>query len=86
MRGVEGFGAKHRLRTDRLLTLSEDLPLVSAVVETPPAVRRWFEIIDECTEATGLVTSELVPAFHARGPGIEAGGLRLAAGWGHGAR
>ena len=26
MRGVEGFGAKHHLRTDRLLTLSEDLP------------------------------------------------------------
>ena len=29
LRGIEGFGAKHRLRTDRLLTLSEDLPVVS---------------------------------------------------------
>ena len=28
LRGVEGFGLKHQLRTDRLLTLSEDLPLV----------------------------------------------------------
>ena len=28
LRGAEGFGAKHHLRTDRLLTLSEDLPLV----------------------------------------------------------
>lgn len=29
MRGAEGFGGKHRLRTDRLLTLSEDLPVVA---------------------------------------------------------
>jgi len=33
MRGVEGFGAKHHLRSDRLLTLSEDLPLVSFAVD-----------------------------------------------------
>ena len=32
MRGVEGFGAKHHLRTDRLLSLSEDTPLVAVVV------------------------------------------------------
>jgi PII-like signaling protein len=32
MRGVEGFGAKHRLRTDRLLSLSEDTPLVALAV------------------------------------------------------
>ena len=32
LRGVEGFGAKHRLRTDRLLTLSEDAPLVAVAV------------------------------------------------------
>jgi PII-like signaling protein len=34
MRGVEGFGAKHHLHTDRLLTLSEDLPLVSVAVDS----------------------------------------------------
>ena len=33
LRGIQGFGAKHRLRTDRLLTLSEDLPLVSVAVD-----------------------------------------------------
>lgn len=32
MRGVEGFGGKHRLRTDRLLSLSEDTPLVAVAV------------------------------------------------------
>ena len=38
MRANEGFGAKHGHRTDRLLTLSEDLPLVSVAVDTPPRI------------------------------------------------
>ena len=38
MRGVEGFGAKHQLRTDRLLTLSEDLPLVAVAVDSPSRI------------------------------------------------
>jgi PII-like signaling protein len=34
LRGVEGFGLKHHLSTDRLLSLSEDLPAVSIAVDT----------------------------------------------------
>jgi PII-like signaling protein len=34
LRGIQGFGAKHRRRTDRLLTLSEDLPLLSEAVDS----------------------------------------------------
>lgn len=33
LRGMAGFGARHRHRTDRLLSLSEDLPLVSLAVD-----------------------------------------------------
>jgi PII-like signaling protein len=33
LRGIEGFGARHRLQTDRLLTLSEDLPIVAVAVD-----------------------------------------------------
>jgi PII-like signaling protein len=33
LRGVQGFGAKHHLRSDRLLTLSEDLPLMCMAVD-----------------------------------------------------
>lgn len=32
LRGMEGFGGKQRERTDRLLSLSEDLPLVAVAV------------------------------------------------------
>lgn len=34
LRGVEGFGAPHHLSTDRLLSLSEDLPVVSIAIDT----------------------------------------------------
>jgi PII-like signaling protein len=38
LRGVEGFGAGQRTRTDSLLTLSEDLPMVSVAVDTPARI------------------------------------------------
>ena len=34
LRGAAGFGLRHHLRSDRLLSLSEDLPLVSVAVDT----------------------------------------------------
>ena len=41
LRGVEGFGAKHVERTDRLLSLSEDAPLVAVAVGERGRSRRW---------------------------------------------
>ena len=43
MRGIEGFGFKHHLRTDRLLTLSEDLPLVAVAVDERQRVESLFD-------------------------------------------
>jgi PII-like signaling protein len=58
LRGVEGFGLKHHLRTDLLLTLSEDLPLVSVAVDTRERIE---SLRGEVTalEHHGLVTLEL---------------------------
>jgi PII-like signaling protein len=38
------------------------VPVVTIVVDSPDRVGRWFEIVDELTSETGLVTSEMVPA------------------------
>jgi PII-like signaling protein len=38
LRGIEGFGIKHRLATEQLLTLSEDLPLLALAVDTPARI------------------------------------------------
>jgi PII-like signaling protein len=57
LRGAEGFGLKHRRRTDRLLTLSEDLPLVSVAVDTRPRIEN---LLDEVIQVKrhGLITLE----------------------------
>ncbi|MGH2913350.1 MAG: DUF190 domain-containing protein, partial [Solirubrobacteraceae bacterium] len=57
LRGVQGFGAKHQLRTDRLLTLSEDLPLVAIAVDIPSRIDALLEGMGGI-EHEGLVTLE----------------------------
>ena len=57
LRGVEGFGHKHHLRTDRLLTLSEDLPIVSVAVDTRERIEAAHEEVQRL-EFDGLVTLE----------------------------
>ncbi len=57
LRGVAGFGVKHHLHTDRLLTLSEDLPIVSVAVD---ARARIEALLDEVVAVSGdgLITLE----------------------------
>lgn len=57
LRGVEGFGARHRLRTDATLTLSEDLPLTAIAVDVRS---RIDEVLASTAQllTVGLVTLE----------------------------
>lgn len=57
LRGMEGFGAKHGLRTDRLLTLSEDLPLAWVGVDTRPQTEAALADV-AALRFPGLVTLE----------------------------
>ncbi len=57
LRGVTGFGLKHHLRSDRLLTLSEDLPLVSAAVDGSMAIEAALAEVSKL-RFDGLVTLE----------------------------
>lgn len=66
VRGVEGFGLEHHLRTDRLLTLSEDLPLASVAIDRPERIQAVAEGARELG-ARGLVTVERARA-HVAGP------------------
>jgi PII-like signaling protein len=57
LRGTEGFGTRQHRRTDRSLTLSEDLPLVAVAVDTRPRIEA---VLGEAVRLTrsGLVTLE----------------------------
>jgi PII-like signaling protein len=61
LRGVWGFHGDHAPHGDRLLQLRRRVPVVTVVVDEPDRVARSFEIVDEATRGSGLVTSELVP-------------------------
>lgn len=56
LRGAEGFGLKHHLRTDHSLTLSEDLPAVAIAVDSRERIET---VLDQTNElGPGLVTLE----------------------------
>ena len=76
--GIWGYHGDRAPQGDRLLSLRRHVPATTIVVDTPERIGAWFSIIDELTDQGGVVTSELVPAFHARGAWGEAGGLTLA--------
>lgn len=57
LRGVQGFGAKQRLRSDRLLTLSEDLPVVAIALDRSERIEQLLASVTEI-QRRGLVTLE----------------------------
>ncbi len=59
LRGIEGFGAKQHLHSTRILSLSQDLPILIEVVDTEAKVRAVLPELDEML-AEGLMTLEKV--------------------------
>ncbi|PKN56672.1 MAG: hypothetical protein CVU56_14950 [Deltaproteobacteria bacterium HGW-Deltaproteobacteria-14] len=57
--GVAGFGARSVLHTASILRMSEDLPVIIEVVDTPERVEALTRIFDEM-DIAGLVTTEKV--------------------------
>lgn len=58
-RGLSGFGANSRVRTSKILRLSEDLPVVVEIVEHPDRLGPLLEYIDQIMNE-GMVTREPV--------------------------
>ena len=77
LRGTEGFGLKHHLRTDRSLTLSEDLPLTAIAVDSRPRIEAVLGPTLELNRP-GLVTLERAHLLTGTGPtGIGLTGIGL---------
>jgi PII-like signaling protein len=62
LRGMWGYHGEHAPHGDSLWQLRRRAPVVTVIVDAPDRIARWFEIVDELTTETGLVTSEMVPA------------------------
>jgi len=59
LRGIGGFGASSIYHTDKILRLSQDLPIVIEVVEYSDRIERILPKIDGMIEG-GLITLEKV--------------------------
>jgi PII-like signaling protein len=56
-RGVEGFGASSRLHTTRVLTLSDDLPIVIQIIDVADRILPFLAIVDDMM-GDGLIILE----------------------------
>jgi PII-like signaling protein len=54
LRGTGGFGAHSRIHTSHVLRLSEDLPIVIEVIDTPERIENVLPKLDEMV-AEGLI-------------------------------
>jgi hypothetical protein len=59
LRGPMGFGHSSRLHTAKILRLSEDLPIVIEIVDTPDKIHAFLPVLDGMM-GSGLVTLEKV--------------------------
>ncbi|MFN2607164.1 MAG: DUF190 domain-containing protein [Acidimicrobiales bacterium] len=66
LRGIEGFGASSRLHTSRLLSLSDDLPIIVQIVDREDRIQAFLPVVDEML-TDGLVTLEDVDVCLYRG-------------------
>jgi len=59
LRGPMGFGASSRLHTTKILRLSQDLPLLIEIVDSPEKIEAFLPVLDAMM-GSGLVTLEKV--------------------------
>lgn len=57
VRGVAGFGAHSRIHTASILRLSEDLPLILEIIDTPEKIEQALEVVLAMVHE-GLITLE----------------------------
>lgn len=82
LRGAEGFGARQHTRTDRLLTLSEDLPVVSIAVDRRERIEALLDRVLSI-KRRGLLTLERARVLDAGAdPDVRAGADDIDAGVG----
>ncbi|HVS10220.1 MAG TPA: DUF190 domain-containing protein [Planctomycetota bacterium] len=59
LRGLEGFGAKSRIHTAKVLRLSQDLPIVVEIVDRAEKIEAFLPELDSLV-GEGLITLETV--------------------------
>jgi PII-like signaling protein len=72
LHGVEGFGASSLIHTTRLLSLTENLPVIIIIVDTPGRIRAFLPELEGLVKE-GLITVDEVDVFRYVGRKPEGG-------------
>lgn len=67
LRGPMGFGANSRIHSAKILRLSEDLPVVITIVDTPDKIATLVKVIEPMMTG-GMMTLENVEVVHSSPP------------------
>jgi PII-like signaling protein len=71
VRGIEGYGASQQIHTNRLLSLSEDLPVSVVIVDAKDRIEAFLPQIEELvTEGLIMVDDVWVVRHVGRGPAV----------------
>lgn len=65
IKATMGFGANSQVHTNKILRLSEDLPLVIEIVDEPDRIEAFLPTLDQMIDE-GLVTKEKVQVIFYR--------------------
>jgi PII-like signaling protein len=71
LRGIEGYGASSRIHTQRILSLTEDLPVTIVIVDTEDSIRGFLPELDELV-SEGLIIIDPVEVVRYVGRNPEA--------------
>ncbi|NNN14016.1 MAG: DUF190 domain-containing protein [Acidimicrobiaceae bacterium] len=64
-RGIEGIGSHHHLHRERILSLSDDLPIVIVLIDTSEKIDSFLDSIETNIESF-FVTKESVEVLNRR--------------------
>jgi PII-like signaling protein len=68
-KAVEGFGSKAHLHDAGVLELSENLPILIEVVDTPTQIRKALKAVEPMLPTHCLVTVQDIQVLHYHAPG-----------------
>ncbi|MCE5300059.1 MAG: DUF190 domain-containing protein [Spirochaetia bacterium] len=63
LRGILGYGKTSRIRSARVIEMSQDLPVVVEIVDTEDRVRNFIPVIERMLKG-GMITMEKAQVLH----------------------
>ncbi len=64
LRGIEGFGATSHLHTSRILSLSDDLPILIQIVDREDRVVSFLPLLDEMVKQGMVILDDVHVVFY----------------------